>query len=134
MSNRAGRGRGALEQEVLACLAAADRPLTANDVLADLGGQLAYTTVMTTLSRLHAKHAVTRTLTGRAYTYSLAGSPDRARAAVTAFKMHRLLEGDDDRTTVLSRFVAELSREDEELLQQILSDDTSRDRPAGEAQ
>jgi len=49
-----GRRKGALEQEVLAALAAAGRPLTAAEVLADLGDGLAYTTVMTTLSRLHA--------------------------------------------------------------------------------
>ena len=48
------RPRGALEREVLACLAAAGGPLSPGDVLAELGGGLAYTTVMTTLSRLHA--------------------------------------------------------------------------------
>ncbi len=130
MSNHAGRGRGALEREVLACLAAADRPLTPNDVLAELGGELAYTTVMTTLSRLHAKHAVTRAMVGRAYTYSLAGGPEGSRAAVTAFQMHRLLDSGDDRTSVLSRFVAELSAADELLLQQLLHDEP----PAGEAE
>jgi len=57
---RAENGRAGprgLEREVLACLAAAGRPLTAAEVLAELGGDLAYTTWMTTLARLHAKHA-----------------------------------------------------------------------------
>jgi predicted transcriptional regulator len=126
VSNQAGRARGALEREVLACLATADGPLTASDVLAELGGELAYTTVMTTLSRLHAKHAVTRTMVGRAYAYSLAGGQAGARASVTAFQMHRLLDGGDDRSTVLSRFVAELSPSDEQLLQQLLHDETLR--------
>jgi predicted transcriptional regulator len=121
--NTSGRARGALEREVLASLAAADRPLTANDVLAELGGGLAYTTVMTTLARLHAKHAVTRTLVGRAYAYELAGGPDGARASVTAFQMHRLLDSGDNRTSVLSRFVAELSPTDERLLQQLLREE-----------
>jgi predicted transcriptional regulator len=49
------RRRGALEQEVLAGLAAAGRPLTVGEVQAQLGGELAYTTVLTALSRLHAK-------------------------------------------------------------------------------
>jgi predicted transcriptional regulator len=125
MSNQAGRARGALEREVLACLATASAPLTASDVLTELGGELAYTTVMTTLSRLHAKHAVTRTQVGRAYAYALAGGPEGARASVTAFQMRRLLDSGADRTTVLSRFVAELSESDEQLLQQLLNDEAS---------
>jgi predicted transcriptional regulator len=132
MSNQAGRARGALEREVLACLATASGPLTAGDVLAELGGELAYTTVMTTLSRLHAKHAVTRTLVGRAYAYALAGGPEGARASVTAFQMHRLLDSGEDRTTVLSRFVAELSASDEQLLQRLLHDDMSTGERASE--
>lgn len=44
-----------LEAEVLAALTAAGRPLTSALVLTQLGGQLAYTTVMTTLARLHKK-------------------------------------------------------------------------------
>jgi predicted transcriptional regulator len=124
--NTSGRGRGALEREVLASLAAAERPMTANAVLAELGGQLAYTTVMTTLARLHAKHAVTRTLVGRAYAYRLAGGPDGARASVTAFQMHRLLDSGEDRSSVLSRFVAELSPTDERLLQRLLQEETDQ--------
>src|ERR1700749_3500879 len=46
-----GRPRGALERDVLACLAAAGRPMSPGEVRADLGDELAYTTVMTTLSR-----------------------------------------------------------------------------------
>ena len=80
MARKEARARGSLEREVLMCLAAAGRPLTAADVQAEIGG-LAYTTVMTTLSRLHAKGAIERTLRGRAYEYTLvggtAGGPDR---------------------------------------------------------
>jgi predicted transcriptional regulator len=132
MPNTSGRPRGALEREVLASLAAADRPLTANDVLSELGGGLAYTTVMTTLARLHAKHAVTRTLEGRAYAYQLAGGPDGSRASVTAFQMHRLLDSGDDRTSVLSRFVAELSPHDERLLQQLLGEEPGQQDPGAQ--
>ena len=67
------RARGQLEREVLACLAAATDALTPSEVMADLGRPLAYTTVMTTLARLHDKHAVTRSPRGRAYAYSLVG-------------------------------------------------------------
>ena len=37
MTSTPARGRGELEREVLACVAAAAGPVTANDVLADLG-------------------------------------------------------------------------------------------------
>jgi len=56
MARKESRARGSLEHEVLLCLAAAKGPLTAADVQSEIGG-LAYTTVMTTLSRLHAKAA-----------------------------------------------------------------------------
>jgi predicted transcriptional regulator len=116
-----GRPRGGLERQVLACLAAAARPLTAGDVLADLGGGLAYTTVMTTLTRLHAKGALTRELTGRAYAYALPGDAADVGASVTATRMRRLLEAGEDRAGVLAHFVADLSAEDERLLAEVLA-------------
>ena len=114
------RRRGALEQQVLACLATAGAPMSAADVQAALGGDLAYTTVMTTLARLHAKHALGRVMDGRAYRYSLADDANGAVADVTAHQMLRLLEG-ADRARVLRRFVADLDPTDEELLAQLLS-------------
>ena len=114
------RRRGALEQQVLACLATADGPMSPAEVQAALGGDLAYTTVMTTLTRMHAKHALNRELDGRAYRYSLADDANGAVANVTAHQMLRLLEG-TDRERVLSRFVADLDPTDEELLARLLS-------------
>lgn len=122
MTAIAGRPRGALEREVLACLVAASRPLTAAEVLADLGSGLAYTTVMTTLTRLHAKGALTRELSGRAYAYAPAGAPGAVAASVTAHRMRRLLDTEPDRAGVLARFVADLDPEDERLLTNLLSD------------
>ena len=116
------RPRGALEREVLTCLAAADHPLAPADVQAELGGGLAYTTVMTTLSRLHVKGAISRQSAGRGYVYSLQGGPGAAQASMTAHRMLKLLEGGSDRAGVLSRFVADLSQEDERLLSDLLSD------------
>src|SRR3954452_5133218 len=116
----AGRRRGAVEQEVVACLAAASRPLTVADVQAELGGDLAYTTVLTALSRLHAKGALTREPAGRGYAYALPPDPG---AAVTARRMSRLLDSREDRAGVLARFVADLTPEDEELLTELLRGD-----------
>lgn len=121
MAGSSGRRRkGALEQQILACLATAEAPLSPAEVQAALGGDLAYTTVMTTLARLHAKHALERVLDGRTYRYSLAGDEHAAVANVTAHQMLRLLEG-TDHASVLSRFVADLDPHDEEVLARLLS-------------
>jgi predicted transcriptional regulator len=114
-----GRRRGGLEQEVLACLAAAGRPLSVAEVLAELGGDLAYTTVLTALSRLHAKGALTREPFGRGYAYALPADPG---SAVTARRMSRLLDSREDRAGVLARFVADLNPEDERLLTELLAE------------
>jgi predicted transcriptional regulator len=119
-----GRPRGALEREILACLAAASRPLSPAEVRAGLDDQLAYTTVMTTLSRLHAKGAISREPAGRGYAYALRGGPEQAQASMTAHRMLKLLEGGTDRAGVLSRFVADLRPEDEHLLNDLLNDAT----------
>jgi predicted transcriptional regulator len=116
-----GRPKGALEQEVLAALAAAGRPMTAAEVLAELDDDLAYTTVMTTLSRLHAKGGLTREHSGRAYAYALRGDAASVGASVTAHRMRRLLEAGTDRAGVLARFVADLPPEDEQLLADLLA-------------
>src|SRR5918911_3434312 len=113
-----GRRRGALEQEVLACLAAAGPPLTVAEVQAEVGGELAYTTVLTALSRLHAKGALTREPAGRGYAYAPPADP---AAAVTARRMSRLLDSRKDRAGVLARFVADLTPDDERLLTELLS-------------
>jgi predicted transcriptional regulator len=117
------RPRGALEREVLSCLAAAGRPLVPGEVRTELGGELAYTTIMTTLSRLHAKGAVARRPSGRGFAYELSGGPADAEASMTAHRMLQLLQGGQNRAGVLSRFVADLSPEDEELLASLLADE-----------
>lgn len=111
------RRRGALEHEVLAALVAAGEPRTAGDLLPDLPAGLAYTTVLTTLARLHGKGAVTRERVGRAYAYS----PAADDTTLTARRMHRLLTGGGNRAGVLARFVDQLSPEEEELLARLLT-------------
>jgi predicted transcriptional regulator len=111
------RPAGALEQEVLSVLAASGKPMTPAQVLGELGGGLAYTTVMTALSRLHAKGAVSRETAGRGYAYRWAD-----QATVTARGMRRLLDGGENRAAVLARFVAELQPEDGKLLEELLGE------------
>ena len=109
------RPRGTLEQEVVAALAASPAPMTPAQVRDQLGGDLAYTTVMTVLARLSDKGLVTRERVGRAYAYAAV----RDEAEVTARQMQRLLDAGDDRAAVLSRFVGVLS-DDEQLLTELL--------------
>lgn len=122
MPGSSGRARGALEQEVLACLAAADQPLTTAEVQAELDGQLAYTTVLTALTRLHAKGVLTRRSAGRAFAYGLAAEMDAIPASLTARGMRRLLDSGPDRASVLASFVADLSPEDERILAGLLEE------------
>lgn len=110
------RPRGILEQEVVAALAASLDPMTPAQVRDQLGGDLAYTTVMTVLARLSDKGLVTRERVGRAYEYTAV----RDEAEVTARQMQRLLDAGDDRAAVLSRFVGVLSDDDERLLIDLL--------------
>ncbi|MFI1051440.1 BlaI/MecI/CopY family transcriptional regulator [Streptomyces griseoruber] len=126
------RARGELESDVLAALWAADGPLTAGQVREALPGDLAYTTVLTILSRLHDKEMLVRHREGRGYAYE----PVRDEASHTAQRMRSLLEGGSDREAVLARFVSELSEQDEHVLHQLLSGHDARtgdDRSAGRA-
>lgn len=116
------RTPGSLEQDVLRALAAAGRPLTPAEVRAEVGADLAYTTVMTVLARLHDKGVLTRRRDGRAYAYQIADP-----TAVTAQRMRQLLDGDDDRAGVLTRFMGELTEEDERLLASLLHRAESED-------
>ena len=106
------RSAGELEAEVLGALWAAVGPMTPGQVREVLGGELAYTTVLSVLSRLHTKGVVVRDKVGRAHAYS----PSVAEAELTARRMQDLLQRGDDRAGVLQRFVAGLSRKDRALL------------------
>ena len=113
----ARRPSGGLEAEVLATLKAAREPMTAGQMRSALGDRLAYTTVMTVLSRLADKGLAIKERRGRADIYT----PVRDPAAVTAMRMRRLLESEDDRAAVLTRFVSSLSGDDERLLLDLLA-------------
>ena len=110
------RAGGELENEILAALWAADEPLTAREVQAALGENLAYNTVQTILVRLHEKHLVQRHPVGRAHRYS----PTKQPAQLTAERMHVLLCAGPDRRTVLRQFVGALTEADEQILRDVL--------------
>jgi predicted transcriptional regulator len=118
------RAQGELEGLVLAALREAAGPAPAGWVQERLGGDLAYTTVITILTRLLAKGAVTRERAGR----SFAWTPVSDRAGLAARKMRKLLDRESDREAVLASFVTSLDAGDERLLRELLE----RARPEGE--
>jgi len=110
------RTKGGLEREILAVLAAGPGPMTPAQVRDALDGELAYTTVLTVLSRLLEKGEVVREPAGRGYVYG-----PRDAAELAARRMAEVLgERDTDREAVLTRFVDGLSDGDEHLLRSLL--------------
>ena len=113
------RPAGELEASVMAALWATGAPQTPGQVQRILGTDLARTTVTTILTRLHDKGVVDRHRQGRGYAYV----PVQDAQGLTAKRMHTELDRDADRETVLARFVAQLSPDDERVLRGLLEAD-----------
>lgn len=120
------RAQGELEASVLSALREADGPATAGWVQERLGGGLAYTTVITILTRLLAKGAVTRERSGR----SFAWLPVSDEAGLAAHRMRRVLDAEHDREAVLASFVTGLGPDDERLLRELLGQHPHDDAPS----
>lgn len=112
------RAAGDLESEVLATLWAAERPLTTGEVLEALDDPgLAYNTVQTILTRLHAKGAVDREQSGRAHAYR----PVLDDAGMIANRMRAALDKGDDPAAVLTHFLGTLSPDERSTLSRLLA-------------
>jgi predicted transcriptional regulator len=118
VGGHARRAPGELEAEVLAALWRAGKPVGAAEVKDSLDGDLAYTTVVTILSRLHEKGVAVRDKQGRSFLYS----PVDDEAGLAARRMRKVLDNEPDRVGVLASFVSHLSEADEKLLRQLLHD------------
>lgn len=118
------RAAGALEAQVLAALWAAGAPLTPAAVQSEIGGELAYTTVMTILNRLHDKGVVTRERRGKAYAYA----PVLERAEHAAAQMRAALDTSGDRPAALSRFLSALPPDDATVVRDLLGHGTPPER------
>ena len=112
------RAAGELEAAVLAVLQAAGSALSPAEVRGRLGSDLAYSTVVTILSRLHAKGLLDRRKAGRAFLYQ----PVADEPGLAARRMARMLDAERDREAVLARFVSGLSGADEDLLRRMLGE------------
>jgi predicted transcriptional regulator len=122
----ARRPAGALEAEVLALLQAAGHPLSPGQLQERLAAgdpsyaTLSYSTVVTTLSRLHAKGRLSRQRDGRAFAYTVVDE-----ASLAASRMSQALDTGDDHDAVLTRFVSGLSGRDARLLRRLLGPDSA---------
>ena len=83
-------------------LRAADGHLSPAEVQRALGARLAHTTVATILSRLYAKGWVSRIRSGRGFAYT----PTKDSPGLTARRMPHGAGEEEDRSTVLARFVS----------------------------
>jgi predicted transcriptional regulator len=118
----ARRAFGALESEILGILRGASGPLSPGEVRQRLAGgprgELSYSTVVTIVSRLHAKGLLTRQRAGRGFTYTPVDE-----VSLAASRMSHALGSGTDHGAVLSRFISGLSGRDARLLRQLLAAD-----------
>jgi predicted transcriptional regulator len=119
-SGQARRAAGALESAILAILRSASEPLSPGDVRRRLeagqGAALSYSTVVTIVSRLHAKGLLARQRAGRGFTYTPVDE-----VSLAAGRMTQALGNGTDHDAVLSRFVSGLSSRDARLLRGLLA-------------
>ena len=124
----ARRAAGALESEILAILRGASGPLSPGEVrqriVAGQQAELSYSTVVTIVSRLHAKGLLARQRAGRGFTYAPVDE-----ASLAASRMRQALGRETDHSAVLSRFVSGLSGRDARLLRRLLA---GQDAQAGD--
>lgn len=108
---------GALELRVLEALWRRGSDASVRDVHGDFPGA-AYTTVMTTMDRLHRKGILDRSKLGRAFVYRPRFSREALETAAAARALGPLLQGGSARP-ILSFFVEAVSQEDERLLDEL---------------
>lgn len=120
------RQPGSLEDDIIDVLGR-NPAMSVAEVRAELGGDLAHTTVMTALVRLTDKQLVTRRKMGRAYSYTLAVPARELPALRAAIRMRNELHRRraPDRADVLANFVAALDPDDEVSLRKLLADNES---------
>ncbi|WP_040920210.1 BlaI/MecI/CopY family transcriptional regulator [Saccharomonospora glauca] len=108
---------GELERAVMEVLWARDEPLSVRAVHAALGDRgLAYTTVMTVLTRLANKGVVRRSRQGRAWLYR----PAAGREAYVAELMLEALELSGDRGSALVHFANSVTSDEADALRKAL--------------
>jgi predicted transcriptional regulator len=110
------RADGDLEAQVLRLVWSADEPLTPGETLARIDADIAYTTVMTVLSRLYQKGLLARERDGRAFRYR----PAVTEAELAAGRMQSGLRSAADQEAVLSQFIGTLSEDEAAIVRRLL--------------
>ena len=108
---------GTLELRVLEAMWARGGEANVRDVL-DAFPNAAYTTVMTTMDRLHRKGVLERRRDGRAFVYRTVSSREAMESGLVARALEPLLRSGSAQP-VLSCLVDEVSRHDEKLLDEL---------------
>ncbi|MEH6794135.1 MAG: BlaI/MecI/CopY family transcriptional regulator [Rhodococcus sp. (in: high G+C Gram-positive bacteria)] len=114
------RASGQLEESILELLGA-HTELSVAQAREHLDSELAHTTVMTALVRLHGKGLVDRERRGRSFVYTLNAPVDEIPALRAAMRMRTELDTRAERADVLANFVAALDPEDEATLRELLA-------------
>lgn len=109
---------GPLETRVLETLWALGGPATVREVHQRFKG-IAYTTLMTTLDRLHRKGVLEREKSGRAFAYTHRWSREDFVAAVAGQTIGALLAPDGHLQPLVSFFVDAVTRRDVEALEEL---------------
>ncbi|MEV8637561.1 BlaI/MecI/CopY family transcriptional regulator [Streptosporangium sp. NPDC051023] len=112
------RGLGDLESAIMERLWSYRRPASVRDVLEDLRREreIAYTTVMTVMDKLHTKGLLRRKAVGRAYVYETVASKE----AHTAELMRSALASGGNQAATLVHFLERLTPEEAAALEAAL--------------
>lgn len=118
---------GQLEAQVMERLWAAGQPVTVRVVFEELAAerQIAYTTVMTVLDKLHRKGWLSRVMVDRAYVYS----PVRTREAYSADLMREALSDSRNSPGTLVAFLDQLTVAEARQLRAALDDVAASRQP-----
>ena len=111
---------GPLEIRVLEQLWARAAPAAVRDLQAAFP-QLAYTTLMTTLDRLHRKGLLTRQRSGRAFLYEPRLAREQFLGEMASDSLVSLLPSDGSSRPILSMFVEAVGRRDAAVLDELES-------------
>ena len=108
---------GALELRVLDAVWRHGTEVAVRDIHPDFPGS-AYTTLMTTLDRLHRKGVLERRKVGRAFAYRAVSSRQELESGLVTTALQSVLKGASAQP-ILSFFVEEVSRQDDKLLDEL---------------
>ena len=116
----AGFGLGKLERQVLEEIWRFEGEVSVRDVYRSFGERVAYTTLMTTLDRLHRKKMLDRIKHGRAFFYAARLTRQEFESSRAADALRVALSGDSTALTpLLSFFVQAVSDRDHDLLDEL---------------